>query len=289
MAFNINGETVEDARVDEARQQLGLQHASSTGIPEWEERGMDAAAFAKEMVIAQVLIRQEAVRSGPPVPKKDIDRAYHALRQQHENEDAFLDHLRANGLSEDAVKADIEANMRVDRLLDEICKDVAQPTDDEVRAHYDAHPAAFEMPEQAHAAHIVKHVEGGTILDIQAAHNDLKPVLKRLRDGADFATVAGQFSDCPENGGDLGVFARGAMVPEFERVVFALEEGAISDIFQSPFGLHIAKLYERRPAEPRPFENVCDEVRESLYRARENDAIDTFTGKLKEQATIEEV
>jgi parvulin-like peptidyl-prolyl isomerase len=78
------------------------------------------------------------------------------------------------------------------------------------------------------------------------------------------------------------------MVAEFEEVVFALEVGEISGIFQTPYGLHIAKLCDRAPAETRPLEDVIDDVRDTLMTQRENAAIDAYTDRLREQATIEE-
>ena len=79
------------------------------------------------------------------------------------------------------------------------------------------------------------------------------------------------------------------MVPEFEDVVFAMKEGEVSEVFQSRFGYHIAKVFKRFPAQPRPLEEVADQVKQTLQEQRENAAIDAFTDELRQQATIEEV
>jgi parvulin-like peptidyl-prolyl isomerase len=240
------------------------------------------------MVIAQVLIRQEAANNGPKVSQKDVDQEMKRIREEHENKEAFQERLREAGTTEKEVRDDIEQRMKVDQLLDEICADVQEPTEEEMLAHYEKSKEQFRDPERIRASHIVKHLQGGTILDAQAAHTEMEEIHKRLREGVSFEALARRHSDCPENAGDLGWFARGAMVPEFEEVVFNLEAGEISEVFHSPFGYHIAKVYDRVPSRERPFEVVREEVKNALKDMRENTAIDAYTAKLREKAEIKE-
>jgi len=287
MALTINGERVEDAEIARVREQLAAQGGSGDGPPEWEAKGKDLETFAKDMMIAQVLVRQEAQKQGGESPRGRVNLEMAQLKERHGGEEEFRKHLADAGMTVEQIRKDVELGLRVDSLLDDACAGVVEPTEDEARQYYDDQRDAFSSPEQVRVGHIVKHVEGN-ILDIQAAHSELKEVLARLEDGESFELLARRHSDCPENGGDLGYFARGAMVPEFEAVVFAMQQGEISGIFQTPYGLHIAKLHDRVPAQARPFDDVKDEVKKTLYSERENAAIDAFTDKLRAQATIEE-
>ncbi len=287
MALIINGERIEDDALRQVGEQLGRE-AGGGGAPEWERKGITLEDFAERMLVAQVLVRQEALRRYPKVSGKEINQRYKELRGQYESEQAFLTQLRQRGLTPDAVRDDIAMGLRVDALLDEITDATPDPTEEELRRYYEAHRNDFAAPERIHAAHIVKHC-GDNVLDVQAAHSMMREALVLLEEGMDFATVARRFSDCPENGGDLGFFARGQMVPEFEQAVFALEEGAISGVFQTPFGLHIATVLERVPAQQQDFDSVRAEVLRTLINAAENDAIDAFTDSLRAQATIERV
>lgn len=287
MALIVNGERIEDAYIDQVKEQL-LAHSAGDGVPEWEDKGISLEDFAKDMVIAQCLLRQEAKERGPEITRRELDQEVARLRQEHGGDQQFQEHLKQSGIKESQLREDIELNMKIDRLLDSACAGVTEPTEEEVRAHYDANSQAFMTPERIRASHIVKHSEGATILDVQAALSDLEPAEKALKGDADFAAVAMRYSDCPDNGGDLGYFARGAMVPEFENVVFNMKVGEVSGVFQSPFGLHIAKVTDRVEASARPFEEVQDEVRAALAAERENAAIDAFTATLREKAQIVE-
>jgi parvulin-like peptidyl-prolyl isomerase len=288
MALLINAERIEDDEIQGVREQLE-QQASGIEEPEWEAKGVTIDDFAKEMVIAQVLIRQEAARREAVVAPADVDKELQSIREQHGGEQQFLRHLASAKLTDEQVRADVELALRVDKLLDEVCASVTEPTDEELLAYYEENKDLFVAPERLRVSHIVKHVEGGTILDTQAALSDLEPVRKSLANGTDFEGLAMRHSECPENGGDLGYFARGAMVPEFEDVVFAMEVGEVSDIFQTPFGLHIAKVTDRIPEEPQEFEAVKEELCASFAAEGENDAVDAFTDSLKVGAAIEEV
>jgi len=288
MALIINGERVEDEFIAQVRNQLAYQHGSGNGVPEWEALGKDLDTFSKDMVIAQALIRQEAAKNGPAVSPKELDQELKRIRGEHESKEAYQERLREAGITEKQVRADIEQRMKVDRLLDVACKDIPQPTEAEIRAHYEENKALFRDPERVRASHIVKHIQGGTILDIQAAYSQMQDIHKGLKAGLSFEGAARRFSDCPENDGDLGYFARGAMVPEFDEVVFNLETGEISEVFQTPFGYHIAKVYDKVPAKERPYEAVVAHVRQTLVDARENAAIDAYTAQLREKAEIRE-
>ncbi len=288
MALIVNGERVEDDFIDQVRSQLAYQHGSGNGAPEWEAMGKDLDTFAKDMVIAQVLIRQEAAKNGPAVSQKEIDQEMKRLREEHESKEAYQERLREAGITEKQVRADIEQRMKIDRLLDEVCKDVPEPTEDEMRKHYEENKSLFMEPERIRASHIVKHLQGATILDVQAAYSEMQEVHKALKSGMNFEGAARRFSDCPENGGDLGYFARGAMVPDFEEVVFNLEAGQLSDVFQTSFGYHIAKVTDKVPAKERPYEKVAAQVQQALVDGRENGAIDAYTAQLREKADIQE-
>jgi peptidyl-prolyl cis-trans isomerase C len=93
------------------------------------------------------------------------------------------------------------------------------------------------MTTQARASHILVKTE-----------EDAQRIMKRLADGEDFAAVAKRFSSCPsrKNGGDLGWFGKGQMVPEFENIAFSEEVGKVVGPVKTQFGFHIIKITGRK-------------------------------------------
>jgi peptidyl-prolyl cis-trans isomerase C len=142
---------------------------------------------------------------------------------------------------------------------------VRKPTRKEVDLYYKTHRSSFFAPERVHVLHIIKNVGDS---DRHSARLVLEGVERDLRSGISFAEVADRYSDCSGNGGDLGWFTRDVMVEEFEEIVFNLQPGQVSPIFETRFGLHIALLLEKRPAGIRPLSEVYDEIADALYRAR---------------------
>lgn len=141
-----------------------------------------------------------------------------------------------------------------------------------LRARYEAQKINYSTPEERQASHIlIEADENAAQEQLDAARQKAEALLARLRQGEDFAELAGAESDDPgsaKQGGDLGFFGRGAMVPAFEEAAFALKEGELSDVVQSPFGFHIIKLTGIRGGEVQPFDKVRDKIRQDIQNEK---------------------
>jgi parvulin-like peptidyl-prolyl isomerase len=94
------------------------------------------------------------------------------------------------------------------------------------------------MPDEIRASHILVDTKSRSKEEAQTA---IEGIMSDLQDGGEFAKLAEEHSDCPSSsdGGDLGNFGKGAMVPEFEKAAFDLEIGETSDIVETNFGVHL--------------------------------------------------
>ena len=142
-------------------------------------------------------------------------------------------------------------------------------TDDEVRQYYDTNISQYQTPGQVRANHILLRVDDeDTEEEIVERAADLAT---QARGGADFAELAREHSDdegTAENGGDLGLFGRGRMVPEFEAAAFEMNEGDISDPVKSAFGYHVIQVTEKQEEITQPFETVQTTIQNLLKQER---------------------
>ena len=135
----------------------------------------------------------------------------------------------------------------------------------EIDQYMKSHPE-----EQVHARHIlisIKSPDASTEegLDKPAARAKAEEVLKRVKAGENFEALAKEYSMDPgskENGGDLGWFGHGRMVPDFEKAAFALQPGQVSDIVESQFGFHIIKVEGRRNGDPQTAAQEVEQEKE---------------------------
>lgn len=133
-------------------------------------------------------------------------------------------------------------------------------TDEEMKERYELEVKNFPVQKEVRARHILVEKE-----------EDAKAIITELDGGADFVELAKTKSTGPSgsNGGDLGYFGRGQMVPEFETAVFALETGKYtSEPVKSQFGFHVIFKEDERDSEPPAFEQVEGQVRQALAREK---------------------
>jgi peptidyl-prolyl cis-trans isomerase D len=149
--------------------------------------------------------------------------------------------------------------------------------EDAARQLFEARAEQYDVPERTRARHILIRVgKDATEMESAEAEARAKAVMARLDAGEDFAALAEEASDDPgsaANGGDLGYFARGQMVPEFDKVAFELEPGTRSELVSTSFGLHIILVEDRKPAEVKTFEEVKADLAFDLLGQEEGSRI----------------
>jgi peptidyl-prolyl cis-trans isomerase SurA len=115
-------------------------------------------------------------------------------------------------------------------------------------------------------------------------------VLVGVKKNPDFTTLARKYSDDPnarDDGGDLGVFKKGEMLPEIEEKVIAMKPGEVSDIISTPTGFHIIKLEEKNADRAKPYDLVKQQIEETLYRKKSEERFTKWVEELRKGASVQ--
>lgn len=192
----------------------------------------------------------------------------------------YLEALK-NGLDEEEnykkelerVKAGVLKQYAINKLFSGITI-----SEEEITQFYDKNKQYFQKPETARASHIL-------VDDEQKADE----ILNEIENGLSFEEAATKYSNCPSkaNGGDLGEFTRGRMVPEFEEVAFSMEEGKISHPVKTQFGYHLIKLNYKKESAISPLEEVKDQINKQLIMMKQQERYIDKTEELKKNFKVE--
>ena len=228
-----------------------------------------APAFAQEDAVVAKVGDMEIHQSELDLAIQNLDPQLQQLPDEQKRVAALSGAIDVKLLAQGAVDEGIDETDDFQKRLDYI-KDrelhnsyfrkhvVDAVTEDEVKARYEKEVAALPKQEEVNARHILVKTE-----------EEANEIIKQLEAGKDFAELAKEKSEDSNksDGGDLGWFTKGRMVPEFEEAAFALKKGEYTKKpVKSQFGYHVIKLEDRRDVQPPAFEQVEPQVRQLVMR-----------------------
>ncbi len=200
---------------------------------------------------AGIEIREEEVTSL-------VDQDIEAVRARFGSESALVEALAASGMDLNAYRNMLTTQYRdrtlAQRFIQQRLASAALPavSEEEIREYFEEQRGSLgTRPATISFRQVIIEPEP-TDSALVAAQDTAESVLRQLIDGGDFEVLARRYSDDPgtrEHGGDLGWFKRGRMVPEFERVAFALAPGQTSPVVETDFGFHIIQVEKVRGGE----------------------------------------
>lgn len=194
---------------------------------------------------------------------------------------ALAEEARQMGLDKDPlVQAEIE-NFRDRRLalarLEAIRQQPVPDMTGAARDYYKAHYDEFREPEQVDVSHVLIPWKGKR--SKAKARKIAEQARRRILAGEDFAVVADELSEDPSvksNHGHLGWVAPNKVVTAFRKRVFKLKPGEVSEVFETKFGLHVAKVWDRKPPKQIPFEQVKDQIIAKLEAQYREDQVQKY-------------
>lgn len=173
--------------------------------------------------------------------------------------------------------SDFRKRLLLEALLAEEIERKVNVSDQEVEEYFKAHPEEFQA-DRIRARHILVKNEGEA-REIQAR-------LQQKEKFEDLARRLSQDKGSRDQGGDLGYFSRGQMVPEFEKAAFGLKPGEVSGIIKTPYGYHLIKVVDRQRSRPYKFEEVKDQLKQKLLADKQRRRFEEWLTQLRSQAQV---
>lgn len=244
----------------------------------------DAKQQVADDIIKHVLLRDHAKKEIASVSAKKVDAEFNRFKKNYPSEAEFQKMCQMNHVTEDGIKKDMEESMRINLFVQKLAKNIPPAPKKVIEEYYKREHAVSMKPKEIHAAHIVKKVTPQTAHKIYV---EMCEIRKKLFDGADFAKTADENSGCNDAGGDLGFFARGKMVEEFDVIAFSMNPGEISPVFQTQFGYHIAKVYDTKKEERMSLEDCEEDIKLAINGKMTEECVDKWLEKAKTKAKIQ--
>jgi foldase protein PrsA len=230
---------------------------------------------ALDTLIAEKIVELESDEKKITVKDSEIEEELESLKDSYGGEEAFNEALASSGASLDSVKNNVQSFLLTEKLL----KDRVSISDDQIKEYFEANKESFAQQEQVEASHIL-------VEDEETA----KEVKDNLDDGGDFAELAKEYStdtSNSESGGELGYFAKGEMVTEFDDKAFAMKKGEISEPVKTEFGYHIIKVTDKKDAKEAVLDDHKEEIKDILFDQALQTEYGTWLEEQKEEYQIE--
>jgi parvulin-like peptidyl-prolyl isomerase len=256
----VNGDTVtaKDLRV--------LAYISMVGPDSLKSRSFNTMLL--DQLIDRAVFVKEAQASGLAAPDSVVDMLMEQFTANFTED--LAGELERQGLK----PLDFRKAIERDLLIRSYVKDKIEPSitvsDADCRAFFAEHETEFAGLDSVRASHIIlMYPPGGSEKDRNERQQLIENLRGRAVKGENFAAMAKMYSqdNSAERGGDLGFFARGTMVKEFEDVAFGLKKGELSRVFETQFGLHLVKCTDKKPAAPPDYELAKPRI-ETMLRQR---------------------
>jgi peptidyl-prolyl cis-trans isomerase SurA len=259
---------------------------------EISRRRQDMMRAGLEVLINEKLLEEQLKSANIDIGDDQLQAAIDDVKRENHIPDdaAFAEALKREGYTLESYKQKLKRDLAKMKLMNLKVHSQAKVTDNDVREAYGRTYLHQEGELEVHARHILVAVpKDAKQADVDKALSRAQEISQRAKAGGDFTAMARQLSDGPSaaQGGDLGWFRRGVMVPEFERAAFALPVGAVSDPVRTQFGFHVIKVEDKRKAEPPPYDSVKEQLRQRLTQEQLDRLTKDYLNGLRKDATVE--
>jgi peptidyl-prolyl cis-trans isomerase C len=292
---------IKRAQLDDAYL-LFKNSSSANGKPVPEDQRVAIESRLLDRLVTTELLTRKASDADKTKAKEAADKFITDSKKRMPSEEMFNLQLKAMGMDETTLHKRVSEQALCNEVLDRELRSTVTISDGDAKKFYDENGSNFEQPEQVRAAHVLigtkdKPEPGQNPAQAKDLPESQKlekkklaeSVLKRAKDGEDFAKLAKELSDDPgskDKGGEY-TFGRGQMVPEFEGAAFSMKPGQVSDIVTTAYGYHVIKLLEKLPAKKAEYAQVSSDIKRGLQNREVQTKLPVYLEKLKKEADVQ--
>ncbi|HSS39658.1 MAG TPA: peptidylprolyl isomerase [Polyangia bacterium] len=259
-----------------------------------DKRAARSSALRREVLdrlIDDELIVQQAAELKLSISNEQVDASIEEIKKQNNlNDDQLREALRGQGMTMAAYRADLKRQLLRFRVLNIAVGSKVNISDDEVHAYYERHMKDGTNV-QVRASHVFIAILEGTDAQVVADKQaQAQKVLERAKAGEDFAKLARESSDdaaTRADGGDLGYFGKDMLPKPIEEIVFAMQVGDIRGPIRADRGFHVIKLVDRKVKDPKPFDEVKDDIRMQLRQKEMERQTKSYLAELRKKTLVD--
>jgi peptidyl-prolyl cis-trans isomerase SurA len=242
-----------------------------------ERRLKTAEAMAVTKMIERKLQLQAAKNKGVEVSDQEVTQAVQEMKKQGET---------LNTADPNTTRS-IREQLTLMRVVDREVRGLIMVAESEMKRYYEEHRDRFAYPEEYQLSQIL--IKPRTPDGLSVAQGRAEALLATLKQGESFEDLALRFSDGADasRGGRLGLVRQGELIPALEQALASVPVGQITGIVETPEGLHIVRVDDRKPRQFRPFEQVKAEIQSLVFQQKTEDQYQTWMADLKIKAYID--
>jgi peptidyl-prolyl cis-trans isomerase C len=291
--IRVNGTEITRGEIVEVMNMAMQQVAGQ--VPPQQMQQMQAQMYnnVQEQLITKILMDTAIAAANVVVSEDALAEAMQEVQANVPQGQDLATALAAAGTTMDQLTESIKEQLATRTFLETKTADISEATEAEAKEFYDTNPDRFAKPESVTASHILIKFDEA---DTDETKADKKAQLEGIRadiiaETTTFSDAAAAHSGCPSSaqGGSLGTFGKGQMVPEFELAAFTQETNEVGDVIETSFGYHIIQVTEKQDEGVVSYDEAKDSILAFLSGQKKQQAISDYIKTLRDSATIEMV
>jgi parvulin-like peptidyl-prolyl isomerase len=242
-------------------------------------------------MIAELLIRDRSDRLGMGVSDQEVAQAIERLKAQYgiQTEEEFAASLAQAGMTRSEMESRLRDTLRSNKLFARELRARSELTDRELRRRYERELERYRRPERARVREIILLIPDATDpVIVERLETRAGEAHERALKGEPFEQLVAEYSESPsrEDGGAIGVVARGELLPALDQAVFASDAGAVLGPIRTRFGFHLLRVDERIPSEIPAFDEIKEQLRREESDAAFQRDLEAYLENLRKEAFV---